>query len=387
MTAMTQNIHFYLFHRDDRSGVNVDIFPSASWARVRWIKLRKVNARIRGLLFAGLACPKRSEVNAILDSWHGILLIAESCRWFLPTFTSTFSSPVASLRATPHYPQIPIYAGESGWGYLPAYARVAIQQNQSNVNAEMCVSTPISDRSSEDHVIFGEGHVICGVDIAIFLDLPSWSLQLPLDRITISNRCLHILEDHGLKVLQELASIRWHDAMCWRGFGPGMLQELTDGVASLILAGPKKHGCSTWADGFQFAPLMDCVRASLDEMSDREASVWKGRIGLNGPRQTLQQIASTHSITREGVRKIEMRIIRSYPRVNPWIEAITPRIEASMSEPGVYICLKTLEERDNWFAGVSAQPEVLPALLGYFGGDAKLGQLARRSVRTMRATV
>lgn len=58
----------------------------------------------------------------------------------------------------------------------------------------------------------------------------------------------------------------------------------------------------------------------LESLAEKERAVISRRIGLNGNRETLQEIGDTYGITRERVRQIEDvgikkigRIIRSSP--------------------------------------------------------------------------
>ena len=77
----------------------------------------------------------------------------------------------------------------------------------------------------------------------------------------------------------------------------------------------------------QLSPLLECVRSSLVSMEKRDRAIWKGRLGLDGPRRTLEELAQAFGVTRERIRQIEVGILKTYARSNVWALTISSRID------------------------------------------------------------
>jgi Sigma-70, region 4 len=61
--------------------------------------------------------------------------------------------------------------------------------------------------------------------------------------------------------------------------------------------------------------ITDVFSGILASLADKERSVISRRIGLGGPRETLQEIGDTYGITRERVRQIEDVGIKKIGRI------------------------------------------------------------------------
>lgn len=97
--------------------------------------------------------------------------------------------------------------------------------------------------------------------------------------------------------------------------------------------------------------IQDVFESILSSLAEKERSVILRRIGLNGKRETLQEIGDTYGITRERVRQIEdvgINKIGRIMRTSPLIKLQDAGEEIVKSHGGVMT-------RDRVIAAIIAQ--------------------------------
>jgi hypothetical protein len=198
--------------------------------------------------------------------------------------------------------------------------------------------------------------------------MPDWALDVSIDALALSTRCQGLLLRHGIETVGDLTRLTSDEVLRWRYFGQGRLKELSATVKLFLL---REAAQQEWREHpLQRSPelvsMVDLARLSLLAMSEQEAIVLMERTGFHGSRKTLQQIADELRLCRERIRQIEFGIVKNYRRLNVWVDAIAPRIGELLKTSGPALCLEDLEQQDSWFAGISAQPDLLRFLLKNF---------------------
>lgn len=343
-------IQIYLIYQAQGSGMRVETFRAIQAAHRRWIALSHRREDVSGLLFLGLGYPSLSEVSRITSGWPGRMLVAESCRWSLPPSLSTFDHAVDELPGCTQHPRMACYLGGSGWVFGAQNTRKGPPQIWWELNRGG------GDGGDED--IFNLAEL-----------LPIWALDVPVDHLPLPSACRLVLRRNGLKELKDLSRFTKADALRWRGFGQKSLKHLSEAVRAFLAkrAEELRAPCSAPEPVLDLRSMMCLVRFSLSAMSQRDAAIWKARLGLDEPRQTLKQIAEAHQLTTERVRQIEFAIAKDYQSQNPWVNAIVPRIKEVAEAGYSRVHFEDVEREDQWFAGISAAPQVLINLLKHFG--------------------
>lgn len=364
---MIREVRFFLFHQLPGEAIDVEAFRDAPSARERWLQYIQISAEARGILFAGSARPGIQDVESILPAWNGLLLISESCKWLLPPGWTTVDYPVEGIQSSAHYPEMPLFVGKDGWGYPEIKAIEFLRQFQPN---EFQEARSTGDSLSQDQEGFLAALAVMGEDdpFLIARHLPEWAVGATFDLLPLTVRCRNVLQKQRVVRLPDLARFTREESMQWQNFGRHSLKDLADALVLFLREGPSQLAPQAeLPSALELPDLLECIRKSTKVMSDREASVWKARIGLDGPKMTLEQLATVHGVTRERIRQIEAKTLRNYRQSNRWIEAVGPRVNQALEQCDSALFIEDLEHRDPWFSGLSEQPAILGTLCEYFG--------------------
>ena len=349
--------------------IGVEAFRDVASARQKWLQLSQMNPETRGMLFAGSSRPGVQDVESVILPWNGLLLISESCRWLLPLDWSTFDRAVEGVSASSQFPEMGLYIGRNGWGYSEDQAAEAQRRVQMPPEASAASHTD-SHIVARDHAGFLAALSAMGEDdpFLIARHLPDWALGVPFDQLPLTVRCRNVLQKQRVVRLADLGKFTREEAMDWQNFGRSSVKDLGTALVSFLREGPAQLSSrEELPDVLELPPLLQCLRQSTTVMSEREAFVWKARMGLDGPSMTLEQLAKLHGVTRERIRQIEAKTLRNYRQLNPWVDAIGPRVNVALHNRDTALFVEDLEQQDSWFAGIAEQPEVLGTLFEYFG--------------------
>lgn len=365
---MSREIRFFLFDQIPGSPVEVEAFRDVASARDKWLHLLQNNSQVSGVLFAGSSRPGVHDIESMMFGWKGFLLISESCRWLLPPNWSTFDRAVEGISAAAQFPEMGFYIGKVGWGYSEDHACNALRRvHVAPIEPTGRRNPPTSTKGQED---FLADLSVLGEDdpFLITRHLPGWALEVPFDQLPLTVRCRNVLQKQRIIRLSDLGKFTREEAMQWQNFGRHSVKDLATTLVSFLKNGPDQLADrEDLPNVLELPPLLECMRQSTLVMTEREASIWRARLGLDGPRMTLEQLASLHEVTRERIRQIEAKTLRNYRRTNPWIDAIAPRVDLALQNRESSLFVEDLEQQDSWFSGVAEQPQVLGTLFEYFG--------------------
>ena len=370
---MTQDIRIYLFYAVPGSPLEVAAFRDVGTAVQSWKHERERSNDLAGLIFAGSSRPSIIEVQRILKSWHGFLLVSESCRWLLSKTMDVFDIPVEGIEEGKEFPEMTVYLGSHGWGYDEAHARIRLRGvlpdkcKMETVALERpagCADPTALDEISRLLAIVGTTD-----PFSIARHLPAWALDISLERLPLTVRCSNVLRNQGLVSLRDLGRYSRDEASGWKNFGRQSITDLAEAITTYLRMMPNAGNIVSDGEANQLSPLLVCVRSSIASMSKRDREIWKGRLGLDGTRKTLEELAQAFEVTRERIRQVEVGILKTYARSNEWVLTISSRIENLLRGRKEPLYVDLIEVEDPWFTGMDSQSELLKGLLYYFSPD------------------
>lgn len=375
---MTRDVRTFLFILTPGLPIEVGVFRDCADAHTRWLGWRSQNPSAHGLMFAGSSRPTAAEIAPLLAYWRGYILVSESCRWLLPPALEVFDIPVEGLIATDGYKAMSVYLGSRGWGYSESEARSSLQSVKPAAAEHIVTAHPIGNTGSANLSNHGSQEDFLRVlpvlspddPFTIAKHLPLWALDVPLKRLPLTVRCANVLKNHALAELRDLCLYSREEALSWQNFGRQSVADLAGSIVAFVQHGQEHLSRRTdILDAMELPPLLDCVRFSLTKFGERDRHVWGGRLGLDGPRRTLEDLAKDYRLTRERIRQIEVKILRTFAQENVWTSAIAPRLQALLVGKKEPLYVDLLEVDDAWFAGFHRQPNLLKGLLSYFAGS------------------
>jgi len=369
---MTQDIRIYFFQSVPGSPLEVTAFRDICSAVQKWNDERQGAVGLAGFLFAGSSRPSIAEVGRLLKSWRGLMLVSESCRWLLPKSFDVFGASVEGVQEGAGYHEMSVYLGSRGWGYEEAYAKsrlLSVRPDgvgmKESISPEHLVEPDelgVQDEIARLLAIVGNTD-----PFLIAKHLPDWALSVPLKRLPLTVRCNNVLSNQGLDSIRDLGRYSREEASRWKNFGRQSIIDLADAIVTFLRMMPNLvNGPFNASEEAPIAPLLECVRGSLVSMEKRDRAIWKGRLGLDGPRKTLEELAQAFGVTRERIRQIEVGILKTYSRSNLWASTISSRIDILLRGRKEPLYVDLIEIEDPWFAGMDSQSELLKGLLYYF---------------------
>jgi len=116
-------------------------------------------------------------------------------------------------------------------------------------------------------------------------------------------------------------------------------------------------------------PLMELFSGTLSKYPDRTQQVIRLRVGIEGRRHTLEEIAKLLGVTRERVRQIESKFYKRSEKAERWDDELREKLHKIYSGSDKPLGLVALEISDPWFRGISSQPLVFEAILNKYNNN------------------
>lgn len=382
---MTQDIRLYLFRAAPDSPLDVSAFRDIGTAVERWNNERVDSDELAGFIFAGSSRPSIAEVQRILKSWRGFMLVSESCRWLLPREMDVFTSPVEGIQEGTDYHEMSVYLGSRGWGYAETEAESRLhgtRPDRSRTGPDPQEPLTRLGDSDDQNEILRLLEIIGTTDpFLIAKHLPEWALDIPLENLPLTVRCGNVLKNQGLVSFRDLGRYSKDEASSWKNFGRQSIADLAEAITTYLDMVARAGSLSTQNDSGRLPPLLECVRGSIVSMSKRDREIWKGRLGLDGPRKTLEELAQLFGLTRERIRQVEVGILKNYARSNEWVLSISPRVELLLRGRKEPLYVDLIEVEDPWFKGIDSQSALLAGLLTYFSpGHLQVCEIQGRAI-------
>ena len=97
--------------------------------------------------------------------------------------------------------------------------------------------------------------------------------------------------------------------------------------------------------------------------NSRTLQIMEARLGVYGKTQTLEEVAQSLKITREGVRQIQKKITLKILKNEFWSEVLQIRLNKILTNRMEPLFLDNLEQEDPWFSGFGDKPLLLEYIL------------------------
>jgi hypothetical protein len=225
-------------------------------------------------------------------------------------------------------------------------------------------------------------------DVASIIDYlqfaPPWLLKTPIAQLDLTVRSDNALRAQGIAEIGDLKSYKSADVLKFPNLGRKSLQEIehlilgklhvttflegkqstkdekkaeSDGPPSQI-----KNNAEVPNEIIECNNFEDAYRYSLDLFPDRYKSIFQARAGALGPDSSLQDVGEKFAVTRERVRQIETKILRTLKSQFVWSLSFPRRLGNLLYGRSDPLPLTGLDILDPWFRGASSRPLVFKYL-------------------------
>ncbi len=199
--------------------------------------------------------------------------------------------------------------------------------------------------------------------------LPETALPLPVCDLHLTSRCRNVFYAHGIATLGDLRHHNLRTALRWRNFGVKTAEHVAAALRNYIQSRPKSQAAAARHLTCHRATLLESIVAAADQLPARDRMICRSRLGLEGERESLAELATLCGVTPERVRQLQARIFASIRRDHPWSTSTTTRLEELFGARTAPLPLNDLEALDGWFAVLRDRPEVLRCFLAAFAAD------------------
>lgn len=194
---------------------------------------------------------------------------------------------------------------------------------------------------------------------------PPWLLSLPTTTLDISTRSRNCLAAQNISTLSDFSQFSAAQVLKFQNLGRKSFREIGESVLSVLTAGPPKasgkQANSAPLDGPSSSSRHSFTHAidmSLALLTEHERKLIGLRMGLHGPKRTLDSIANDVSLTRERVRQIESRCVSKMKTLPMWACEFGTRLSRLLEEREDPLPVDGLGILDPWFDGASERPQV-----------------------------
>lgn len=357
-----------------------------------------------GVLHLGFDRPAASAFEAVASLLPGRMLFTAAAKYGVPGQFTT------SQHAVGYVSKLPVYMALRGWGYTLEDDEVDIEPipQQPDVSnyfsdwvlqfTEVCPefaselrSANIKDEAAylinEDQLswkaryrsgLFRYARMIAGEEqdpCAIVRAAPPWIQSLALEHVDLTVRLANVFQRAGFSRVGDIARVTLDDLFAMQNFGRKCVADLNSVLLDALDKGPKNNGeqsvvlhdVDTGRTGS--ASLLSEIHRTLALCDSRQRDILERRMGFGRPSETLQALGEDYAITRERIRQIEAKAIKRIIRQENWDDLLTAKMERLLSDRQYPLPVLGLEAVDAWFAGISAEMEVLRYTLSNFCGN------------------
>lgn len=194
---------------------------------------------------------------------------------------------------------------------------------------------------------------------------PPWLLSVPIATLDISTRSRNCLAAQNISTLSDFSQFSAAQVLKFQNLGRKSFREIGERVLSVLTAGPsravEKQANSAPVDGPSSSSrhsFTHAIDTSLALLTEHERKLISLRMGLHGPKRTLDSIANDVSLTRERVRQIESRCVSKMKTLPMWAGEFGTRLSSLLEGREDPLPVDGLDILDPWFDGASERPQV-----------------------------
>lgn len=188
---------------------------------------------------------------------------------------------------------------------------------------------------------------------------PDAGEEVLVDALT-SNRLLNCLRGEGIITIADLAEWSVKDLYKIANFGKKTLRELAcrlDDISSRydqVLSDLHRNPEADIDPNLQYqyeTPLIEGLHKFLQNLTPREATVLRGRLGFGAEYRTLAELGEMEGVTRERIRQIEAKLMRKLKRSNQLLAVASRVLTQVMAAREIPLPLAVLSRADPYFVG------------------------------------
>jgi hypothetical protein len=183
---------------------------------------------------------------------------------------------------------------------------------------------------------------------------PPWLRSMALADLPLTVRISNVFQQIGYTAVSDIAELSISELLHLPNFGRTSVHDLAGILRQVIEAGPA--GIEGSAPREVAPTLLVAVRQSLLRLDDRSRDIVSRRMGLDGPPETLEQVARTYGVTRERIRQLESKAVKRIVRLEYWDDLLASKLKELLACREFPLPLIGVEAVDPWFEGLGKNP-------------------------------
>lgn len=216
--------------------------------------------------------------------------------------------------------------------------------------------------------------------------LPSVILDADINQLGLTVRTTNVFSVQGISKLKDAIAYSLEEMMRWPNFGKKSAKDLCialdASVKKLSFTIPMNSNDYEFVIDEKMqrleniessnvaivsqAPLKEHFVNSLKNLSKKERTVLENRTGYRGQVKTLQEVGDILGVTRERVRQIQRKNVKTIIKTEFWDECIAIKIGELLLNRDQPLYLEMLEIEDAWFAGFIGNYQHLASIIELF---------------------
>lgn len=363
------------------------------WEAIQAAWRDRSDSGVTGVLHVGFDRPASSRFEALASIHPGRMLLTGSARCAVP------EGYEASDQVLGFVDRHTLHLGTRGWGYQLDAAELASIADQSAAQmsftptgwvsdfiatrpdlmsclAEAGVQDDASYLASEDRLSRDARcslarfrlHALAGglpedpCEIARLA--PPWLSKRAFNEMVLSARVSNVLINMRLERVEDLGCYSLTEFLKIPNFGRKSGNDLCQALVKAWNEGPIDAGGKIRDANLH--PLRLEIHRTLGTLEEREREILTRRMGFERPQETLQSIAEYFDLTRERIRQIEAKVIKTVIRDASWDDLLTGKLGGLLSDREYPLPVLGIDAADPWFQGFGARADTLGYLISNF---------------------
>ncbi|WP_230971298.1 sigma factor-like helix-turn-helix DNA-binding protein [Nitrogeniibacter aestuarii] len=223
---------------------------------------------------------------------------------------------------------------------------------------------------------------------------PLWFQSLPIHVLDLSTRPTNVLLAKSIRVIGDFRHYEAQKVFAFENMGRKSFKEIGDGLLSVLSSGitspkirtylsdvgpqigeiddpwkglpPPASSTAGESPGGTSTTFTDALDEAFGLLSEKDRNLMKMRMGVGGEPKTLTEIGAANGLTRERIRQIESRCIRTIHSLPFWNGTLGPAIRRMLEEREDYLAPHGLEVMDPALKGAAKSIGVLEYVLKRF---------------------
>lgn len=189
--------------------------------------------------------------------------------------------------------------------------------------------------------------------------IPPWELHKKLSKLNLPVRTDSRLRSNNIIFIFHLNKISNRELTSIPGFGKTSVDDLRKALNKLSIE-------IDLAIDLSSTDINKFIERLLSKLDEKEAMIFKARLGYSTNYRTLEETASDFKLTRERIRQIEARTIDRLEEIFEVHSFLSNKLEKLLDNRMIPLFVESLPIYDPWFRGIENKPWILMRLLFLF---------------------